>query len=69
MPKNSSFVGQVANLRPIVNRPLVGQPILAAAAFQAALSINVGQTLSSVNPAIPAIVPARWVTSMGSQNG
>ncbi|MGA3235149.1 MAG: hypothetical protein ABSG03_02505 [Bryobacteraceae bacterium] len=30
---------------------LVGQPILAAAAFQAARWINVGQTLSSVNPA------------------
>ena len=32
------FVGQVGNLRPIVNRPLVGQPILAAAAFQAAFA-------------------------------
>jgi hypothetical protein len=30
----------VANLRPIVNRPLVGQPILAAAGFQPALSVS-----------------------------
>src|SRR5580698_8029400 len=35
--KPSCFVGQVANLRPIVNRPLVRQPILAAAGFQPAL--------------------------------
>src|ERR1700722_9992667 len=32
------FVGQVVNLRPIVNRPSVGQPILAATGFQPALS-------------------------------
>src|SRR5580698_10319995 len=35
--KPSCFVGQVANLRRIVNPPLVGQPILAAAGFQPAL--------------------------------
>jgi hypothetical protein len=42
---NPSFVGQVVNLRPIVNRPcFVGQAILPAAAFQAALpgSLKVG---------------------------
>jgi hypothetical protein len=37
--KPSCFVGQVANLRPTVNRPLVGQPILAAAGFQPALFV------------------------------
>jgi hypothetical protein len=30
------FVGQIDNLRRIANPPFVGQPILAAAAFQAA---------------------------------
>jgi hypothetical protein len=34
------FLRQVANLPPIVNRPLVGQPILAAAGFQPALFVS-----------------------------
>src|SRR5580700_5055064 len=37
LPIVRGLVGQVVNLRPIVNRPLVGQPILAAAGFQPAL--------------------------------
>jgi hypothetical protein len=37
------FAGQVGNLRPIVNRPLVGQPILVAAGFQPALFTSVAR--------------------------
>jgi len=38
--KPSCLVGQVANLRRIVNPPLVGQPILAAAGFKPAFFVS-----------------------------
>jgi hypothetical protein len=39
--ETSVFVGQVVNLRPIVDRPFFwGQPILAAAGFQPALFVS-----------------------------
>ena len=63
--KPSCFVGQVANLRRIVNPPLVGQPILAAAGFQPAFFVSrfVGfcRKGRSRRGSSVALVRAKWV--------